>query len=105
MLLTRGDVNRAGDFFDNVLRTNAKNIPALLGKVRTLSFHLNCKACIFFNKGNYEEALKCYKEVLRSNPRCSPTVRLGLGLCYYKLEKMETAKIAFERVLQLVDDL
>lgn len=60
------------------------------------------QANISFNKGNYEEALKYYKTVLQSNPACSETVRLGIGLCYYKLNQLEAAKQAFERVLQLV---
>eukprot|EP01114_Cavostelium_apophysatum_P004221 TRINITY_DN1439_c0_g2_i1.p1 TRINITY_DN1439_c0_g2~~TRINITY_DN1439_c0_g2_i1.p1 ORF type:complete len:1096 (-),score=375.65 TRINITY_DN1439_c0_g2_i1:61-3174(-) len=90
LLLCRGDVTRASDYFDNVLKANPKNVPALLGK-----------GCIYFNKGSYDEALKCYRTVLLTNPHCSASVRLGLGLCYYRLNKKEPARLSFERVLQL----
>jgi RNA polymerase-associated protein CTR9 len=91
LLLYKGDIARASDCFENALKTNAKNVPALLGK-----------ACILFNKGNFEDALKVYKEVLTVNPYSPAHVRLGLALCYYKLGKQELARKCFERVLQLV---
>jgi hypothetical protein len=32
-----------------------------------------------FNRRQYSEALKSYKEVLRLNPACPPEVRIGLA--------------------------
>jgi RNA polymerase-associated protein CTR9 len=39
--------------------------------------------------------------VLKINPACSASVRLGLGLCYYKLGKPDIAKKCFERAIEL----
>ena len=69
------------------------------------NFELNIfalgKACISFNKKDYKSALTFYKKALRINPNCPANVRLGIGHCFYKMGKMEKAKMAFERALQL----
>ncbi len=118
LLLVKGDTARANDYFDNALKTNPKNVPAHLGKViyqkpciyvyfTRISNSINCsliylQGCIYFNNSKYEEALKCYKTVISDFPSCHPSVRLGLAYCYYKLNRLDVAKLAFERVLQLV---
>lgn len=37
-------------------------------------------------------------------PECPAAVRLGIGLCRYKLGQFDRAKQAFERVLQASHD-
>lgn len=59
------------------------------------------KAAIAYGKKDYKVALSFYKRALRSNPNCPAGVRLGIGHCYYKLNKAEKARMAFERALKL----
>ena len=89
--LLEGDkMDQADAQFNFVLNQTPNNIPSLLGK-----------ACIAFNKKEFRPALTFYKKALRTNPRCPADVRLGMGHCFYKLGKLEKAKLAFERALQL----
>lgn len=89
--MLEGDkMDHADQQFNFVLGPAAQNIAAYLGK-----------ACIAFNKKQYLPALSLYKRALRSNPCCPADVRLGLGHCFYKLGKLDKAKLAFERALQL----
>ena len=90
-LLDRNDqLDQADNQFNFVLDQDPNSIPALLGK-----------ACIAFNKKEYRGALGHYKKCIRLNPACPADVRLGIGLCYYKLNKMERAVDAFTRALHL----
>lgn len=43
------------------------------------------------------------KRALQVNPECPAAVRLGIGMCRYKLGQHEKAKQAFQRVLQARD--
>ncbi|PWA95530.1 binding protein [Artemisia annua] len=90
LLLAKGDVDQAFAAFKIVLDGDRDNIPALLGQ-----------ACVEFNRGKYSNSLEMYKRVLQVYPQCPAAVRLGIGLCRYKLGQFERAKQAFERVLQL----
>ncbi|KAL2945182.1 Protein CTR9-like protein [Bienertia sinuspersici] len=72
LLLAKGDVEQAFNTFKIVLDGDPDNVPALLG----------------------QRALRVY-------PDCPGAVRLGIGLCRYKLGHFEKARQAFERVLQL----
>ncbi|KAK9050886.1 hypothetical protein SSX86_027511 [Deinandra increscens subsp. villosa] len=90
LLLAKGDVDQAFAAFKIVLDGDRDNIPALLGQ-----------ACVEFNRGKYSNSLEMYKRVLQVYPGCPAAVRLGIGLCRYKLGQFERAKQAFERVLQL----
>ena len=68
-----------------------ETIKALLGQ-----------AAIYFEKGDYYNALGWYRKALRSNPSCQDaSIRLGIGICAYKLKKFEKAKQAFKRALVL----
>lgn len=42
-----------------------------------------------------------YKEALMTHPNLPPAVRLGVGLCFYRLGHLDRAKQCFERVLEL----
>ncbi|VDM39381.1 unnamed protein product [Toxocara canis] len=88
--LLEGKTDQAEQQFNFVLNQVGENIPAMLGK-----------ACIFFQKKEYRKSLNCYKSVLRKKPDCPADVRLGIGYCLSKLGKVEKARLAFERVLEL----
>ncbi|XP_076012188.1 RNA polymerase-associated protein CTR9 homolog isoform X2 [Genypterus blacodes] len=89
--LLEGDkMDQADAQFHFVLNQSTNNIPALLGK-----------ACISFNKKDYRGALAYYKKALRTNPGCPAEVRLGMGHCFVKLSKLEKARLAFSRALEL----
>jgi RNA polymerase-associated protein CTR9 len=90
-LLDADKLDQADAQFNFVLSTNSHNLAALVGK-----------ACIAFNKKDYKNALNLYKKALKLNPSSAPaSVRLGLGLCFFKMSKVAKAKLAFERALEL----
>lgn len=93
LLLAKGELDQAFGAFRIVLDEQPDNIPALLGQ-----------ACVQFNRGRYSESLELYKRALQAYPGCPAAVRLGLGLCRYKLGQFRKARQAFERVLQLDPD-
>ncbi|KAE9604674.1 putative RNA polymerase-associated protein Ctr9 [Lupinus albus] len=90
LLLAKGEVEQASAAFKIVLDGDRDNVPALLGQ-----------ACVEFNRGRYSDSLELYKRALQVYPDCPAPVRLGIGLCRYKLGQFEKAQQAFERVLQL----
>lgn len=70
-----------------------ENVPTLLGR-----------ACIEFNKkeaSGKRAALQLYKKAIQVCPNCPADVRLGLGICYYKLNMPEKAEEAFSRAYSL----
>ena len=86
-----GKIDQATAQFNIVLQHDPHNVPATLGQ-----------ACIAFNNKLYTKAFALYKKALQTERAwCPADVRLGLGHCYYKLGKVEKAKMAFERALQL----
>ncbi|KAI4335229.1 hypothetical protein L6164_013895 [Bauhinia variegata] len=90
LLLAKGEVEQASAAFKIVLDGDRDNVPALLGQ-----------ACVEFNRGRFSDSLELYKRALQVYPGCPAAVRLGIGLCRYKLGQFEKARQAFERVLQL----
>lgn len=90
LLLAKGDIEQAFAAFKIVLDGDRDNVPALLGQ-----------ACVQFSRGRYSDSLELYKRALQVYPECPAAVRLGIGLCRYKLGQLEKAKQAFCRVLQL----
>ncbi|GKV17906.1 hypothetical protein SLEP1_g28360 [Rubroshorea leprosula] len=89
LLLAKGEVEQAFAAFKIVLEGDRDNVPALLGQ-----------ACVEFNRGRCSDSLELYKRALQVYPDCPGAVRLGIGLCRYKLGQFEKARIAFQRVLQ-----
>ncbi|MCL7046547.1 hypothetical protein MKW94_027741, partial [Papaver nudicaule] len=57
-------------------------------------------ACVQFSLNRFTESLDLYKRALQVYPNCPAAVRLGIGLCRYKLGQFEKARQAFQRVLQ-----
>ncbi|XP_055824765.1 protein CTR9 homolog [Solanum dulcamara] len=90
LLLAKGDIEQAFAAFKIVLDGDRDNVPALLGQ-----------ACVQFSRGRYSDSLELYKRALQVYPDCPAAVRLGIGLCRYKLGQLDKAKQAFCRVLQL----
>ncbi|KAK7281282.1 hypothetical protein RIF29_09115 [Crotalaria pallida] len=90
LLLAKGEVEQASAAFKIVIDGDRDNVPALLGQ-----------ACVEFNRGRFSDSLELYKRALQVYPDCPAPVRLGIGLCRYKLGQFEKAGQAFERVLQL----
>ncbi|XP_069143051.1 protein CTR9 homolog isoform X1 [Solanum lycopersicum] len=89
LLLAKGDIEQAFAAFKIVLDGDRDNVPALLGQ-----------ACVQFSRGRYSDSLELYKRALQVYPDCPAAVRLGIGLCRYKLGQFDKAKQAFCRVLQ-----
>ena len=89
-LLDTDKLDQANHQFDFVLSTNSMNVAALVGK-----------ACISFNKKDYKSAMNHYKKALKINPNSPASVRLGMGLCFFKMSKIPKARLAFERALEL----
>eukprot|EP00899_Mesostigma_viride_P008770 jgi/Mesvir1/17895/Mv12965-RA.1 len=86
----KGDLDNAAKHYDIALEANPGNVAAIL-----------CKACILFNKGDFKGALHHYTTALRLHPGCPANVRLGIGLCLFKLGRIDKARQAFTRVLEL----
>lgn len=93
LLLAKGEIDNALQAFKIVLDTAPDNVPALLGQ-----------ASVEFNRGRFSESLQLYKRALQVFPGCPAAVRLGIGLCRYKLGQLDKARQAFDRVLQLDPD-
>ena len=54
----------------------------------------------FFNKGQYEEAIKCYSKAIELNPDFIPAWN-NLGLSLLKLGKIDEAKKCNEKIRKL----
>lgn len=93
LFLFKNEPGRAGKQFQELLAQNPNNIPALLGS-----------ATVLFQDQKYTEACNLYKKVIKLNPDCPPSVRVGLANCFFKLNQPELCKIALERVLELETD-
>lgn len=77
--------------FDKVLKLDASNCYALLGKAHiTLS-----------KTQNYTNALKLYQQVLVLNPLVKPDPRIGVGICFWFLKDKAMALNAWLRAVEL----
>lgn len=101
LLLAKGDLKQASQAFEVVLKSDPDSVSALLGQ-----------ACVQFSYGekennyikaaeSYRNSLKFYKKVLRLYPNCPAAVRLGIGLCRYRLGQFDRARQTFKRVLEI----
>ncbi len=60
--------------------------------------------CIYYgitqySKGEFEKSLSYFKEAIQNFQNCPSSVRVAAGLCLFKLENYEKAKICLEKVL------
>ena len=58
-------------------------------------------ACLKFEAGEYKEAENIYKRVIIEDPDCPAAVRVALGMCFYKRGRIQRAKMAFQRAIDL----
>lgn len=76
--------------FDSLLQKNPKNCYALMGKGK-----------LFFYRQNYLAALKIFQKVLQLNPLLRPDPRIGIGLCYWFLDRKDLANQAWQNSIQV----
>jgi RNA polymerase-associated protein CTR9 len=89
--LAKGGFERALASFQSSLKQSGNaNLFAQLGKARVL-----------YQKKNYKGALELYQSVLSGRPNMKPDPRIGIGLCFWKLNDKETALLSWERALEL----
>lgn len=89
--LHKDQADKALQVFDALLKADAANCVALLGKAQiTLS-----------KTQNYANALKLYQQVLVLNPLMKPDPRLGIGICFWFLKDKAMALSAWSRAVEL----
>eukprot|EP00162_Nutomonas_longa_P015966 comp22457_c0_seq1/m.55291 comp22457_c0_seq1/g.55291 ORF comp22457_c0_seq1/g.55291 comp22457_c0_seq1/m.55291 type:complete len:1117 (+) comp22457_c0_seq1:115-3465(+) len=92
-LLKKGKLKEAGEALSSTLKAEESHgitVPAHL---------LN--GCVLFQQGNFIEALREFRDAIVSHPGLPAAARLGPALCYVELGQLDSAKKAFNRVLQL----
>lgn len=76
--------------FDQLLVKNPKNLYALMGKAK-----------IYFYKQQYLPALKIFQRILQLNPLLRPDPRIGIGMCYWFLDRKDLANQAWQNSIQV----
>lgn len=76
--------------FDILLQNNPRNCLALLGKGK-----------LYLYRQNYLAALKVFQKVLQLNPLLRPDPRIGIGLCYWFLDRKDLANQAWQNSIQV----
>lgn len=87
----KDEVEAALRIFDQLLKMDANNCYALLGKAQV----------ILRKTQNYANALKIYQQVLVINPAIKPDPRIGIGICFWFLKDREMAIKSWDRALEL----
>ena len=77
--------------FDEVLKQNANNVIALIGKAR-----------IHYGRKQYAIALRLFQKAMIARPDMQPDPRIGIGQCFWHLKMKPDARAAWERALELV---
>ena len=88
-----GSFAHAQQALENALSIDENNFPAIL-----------CQALMAYRRSDWVLARKLYIRALRIHPNCSAAVRVGLGMCLFKLGHVKAAKMAMERALELQPD-
>lgn len=76
--------------FDNLLKKNPRHLYGLMGKAK-----------ILFYKRQYSSSLKFFQRILQLNPLLRPDPRIGIGLCYWMLDRKDLANQAWQNSLQV----
>ncbi|KAE9464566.1 hypothetical protein C3L33_03526, partial [Rhododendron williamsianum] len=104
LLLAKGDVEQAFNAFKIVLDGDRDNVSALLGQVVIIFLYKQISEIIFIRQHVFNLTVvdipihwSCTR-ALQVYPQCPGAVRLGIGLCRYKLGQFEKAKQAFHRL-------
>jgi RNA polymerase-associated protein CTR9 len=124
LYLKKNEIEHAINQFETSLESNNKNINALLGLAR-IKFNQGLEKEILLkekledekksedeihkltesSKDHFRESLSKYEQVLKLNLKTNTNlVRLGMGLCNFKLGNIEKAKMCFERVLKFEEN-
>ncbi|KAF0991486.1 hypothetical protein HZS_6784 [Henneguya salminicola] len=83
-------IDQADAQFNFVLDQNPDNVLAVVGKAR-----------IYFVRNEIKLSLSYYRKALNLFPDGFPFIRVGIGMCLYKMGKIEMAKMAFERAIEM----
>ncbi|CAG8434946.1 15397_t:CDS:1 [Funneliformis mosseae] len=87
--LAKKDPVQAHREFTNALRVSPNFIPALFGLAR-----------IQYSQKTFKDALATYQRIARLNPFMThPDPRIGIGLCFNKLNRFDEAVQAFDRAV------
>ncbi|VEU20567.1 DEKNAAC101417 [Brettanomyces naardenensis] len=81
----RTNFEKESRLLDSLLRKHHQNCYALLGKAK-----------IFFYRESYIGALKIFQKVLMLNPLLLPDSRIGIGMCYWFLDRKDLASRAWQ---------
>ncbi|KAJ1986705.1 protein required for normal CLN1 and CLN2 G1 cyclin expression [Coemansia spiralis] len=76
--------------FNTALKLDPSSLASLLGKARVL-----------YGMRQFQHALAIYQQVLTIRPMGKPDVRIGIGLCLYKLGHTEDARLALARAIEV----
>lgn len=87
----KDEVEAALRIYDQLLKIDANNCYALLGKAQV----------ILRKTQNYASALKIYQQVLVINPAIKPDPRIGIGICFWFLKDRDMAIKSWDRALEL----
>ena len=89
--LYRDEVEPALRIYDELLKADANDCWALLGRAQV----------ILRKTSNYASALKIYQQVLVINPAMKPDPRIGVGICFWFLKDRAMAIRAWNRAVEL----
>lgn len=89
--LARAELDDASRSLEVVLGAKPTNVVALLGKAR-----------IAYARKQYPQSLRLFQQVLQLKPDAQPDPRVGIGLCFWSMDKKAQAKACWERSLEVV---
>jgi len=79
--------------FEDALEYDKNNLLALLGQ-----------GAVHWEAKRFGDAMLQYKKAIREHPGCGSYVRVNLGLCHYKLGRVDRAIECFKRALEIDDE-
>ncbi|EFN52318.1 hypothetical protein CHLNCDRAFT_139104 [Chlorella variabilis] len=94
--LAKNEAMVARKAFEKAMRMRCNGRPSIAPHLALANLH--------FNQRNYTDALRLYKQALRSCPSCPPEVRLGIAACCLKMGNTDKAELAYKRTLELAPD-
>ena len=101
VILLRGFMSYYKGDFNNAYNILVKSSQEAQGETSMSTISLLGLAEINFCKRSYAKALEYYKKALISNKNLPSKARLGMGYCFYELQKYELADLCFRRIIQL----
>jgi tetratricopeptide (TPR) repeat protein len=80
-----------------------ENYRLLAEKYPNDEYALYQRGNFYFSQQQYQEAIKCYKNIIKINKNFAPVYN-QLGYSYRNIEKFDTAEKAFKKYIQLIPD-